>query len=227
MNDRDPFDQLAALRLDVDEAVREAHLGAITAALPPGGSRRARRWPLAVVVATLIAGPVTAIASESSAPGDLLYPLKLIIEPIVAIFDRDVAAHHRVDEVRQLIVRDRDDELIVDSIEEARAELAVVDSPGAEQELDKLVSDWMTDRAARDRLTPSADGASERDADEPVTPGAEHRDRVDGETDGPPRTEPAGDAPRTSVTDPRETTTTTVPLSDRPRDGDGAERPPP
>lgn len=227
MNDRNPFDQLSALRLDVDEEVREAHLGAITAALRSAPSRRARRWPLAVVVATLIAGPVTAIASESAVPGDLLYPVKLIIEPVVAIFDREVAAHHRVDEVRQLIDRDSDDDLIVDSIDEARTELAVVDSPGAERELDRLVSDWMTDRAKRDSRTPAAERPAERGTDEPVGSDVEQRDREDGEIDGPARTDPAADAPRTPVTEPPDTTTTTAPLSDRPRDGDGADRPPP
>ena len=225
MNDRDPFEQLAALRVDVDERVREAHLGAIAAALGSAPSRRSRRWPLAVVVATLVAGPVTAIASESSVPGDFLYPVKLIIEPALAIFDRDVAAGHRVDEVRRLIDRGSANDVIVDSIDEARAELAVIESPEAARELDGLVSDWMRDQAAREDRAPSADAPPESDVDEPKESDLQ-RDRVDHETDGPGRTDPVRDAPTTSVTEPP-ATTTTAPVSDRPRDGDGVDRPPP
>ena len=217
----DPLDQMSALRIEIDGDTREAQLEKIEGALREVGHRRRRRWPLAAVVAALIAGPVAAIASDSAVPGDVLYPVKLIVEPALRLFDTDAVAHNRVDEVRVLIDRVSDEEVIVVSIDAAREELAKTDAPDASRELDRLVADWVTDRATLDRVP-----SDER------PPGSEPNpldDRTDREPPEPVRSDrdsPVTTDPPRGVTPPTSTSTTTA--TDQPRTGDEpGDRPPP
>ena len=217
----DPLDQMSALRIEIDGDTREAQLEKIEGALREVGHRRRRRWPLAAVVAALIAGPVTAIASDSAVPGDVLYPVKLIVEPALRLFDTDAVAHNRVDEVRVLIDRVSDEEVIVVSIDAAREELAKTDAPDASRELDRLVADWVTDRATLDRV-PS-------DERPPGSEPNQRDDRTDREPPEPVRSDrdsPATIEPPRDVTPPTSTSTTTA--TDQPRTGDEpGDRPPP
>ncbi len=220
-NHHDPLDQMSAFRIEIDGPTRDAQLETIDDALREVSRRRRPKWPLAAVVAALIAGPVAAIASDSAVPGDVLYPVKLIVEPALRLFDTDVIARNRVDEVRVLIDRVSDEAVIVVSIDAARAELAETDSPDASRELDRLVTDWVTDRATRD-AAPSDERPS---AIEPNQPD----EQTDREPPAPVRSDrnsPApADAPSDVTTSP---TTSTTTLVDQPRAGDGAgDRPPP
>lgn len=226
-NQNDPLDQLSAFRVEVDGQTRGTHLATIDRALRETSVRRRSKWPLAAVVAAVIAGPVAAIASVSAVPGEALYPVKLIVEPALQLFDTDVVARNRVDEVRVLIERESDEAVIIVSIDVARAELAETDAPDASRELDRLVSDWVSDKAG------SEDPPS--DVRPPTTVPVQRDDQPDrsdptgvpSDRDSPANTEPpTGDVanPPTSSS----STTSTTASTDRPRDGDGAgDRPPP
>ena len=200
MSKHDPLDQLAAFRIEVDDEARSRDLSAVRAEVgrrKPYRAPRRSRWTLGAVVAVLLAGPVAAAASDDAAPGDLLYPIKLATEPIVRLFDRDIVAEHRVEEVAVLVDRDSENEIIEERIAVARDALAETDVPRLEQELDRVVDLWIGDRPE-----PTV-------VDEP-TP-----------TTGPPRDEPTGDpsdrAPEPEPVDPPRATSTTV-VADQPRD---------
>lgn len=219
MSNRDPLDQLAAFRIEVDDEARSRDLSAIGDELrrrPPYRAPGRSRWTLGAVVAVLLAGPVAAGASDDAAPGDLLYPLKLATEPIVQLFDRDTVAEHRVEEVAVLVDRDSEDEVIEERIAIARDALAETDVPRLEQELDRIVDRWIADRPEPmvvDDPTPTTVPPQDES-------GPDLGDRA-------PEPEPL-DTPRTTSTTavsdqagdtqpPDRTTTTTVP----PGDGDG------
>lgn len=226
-NHNDPLDQLSTFQIEVDGPTRDAHLDTIERALREVVVRRRPKWPLAAVVAALIAGPVAAIASDSAVPGDALYPVKLIVEPALRLFDTDVVARNRVDEVRVLIDRVSDEAVIVDSILVARAELAATDAPDASRELDRLVSDWVSDSTDSEdpprEARPPTNAPRQRDETDREAPGTQPRDR-----EVPLNTQPATNDAATSSTSSTSSTTSTTAPTDRPRDGDGAgDRPPP
>lgn len=194
MSTRDPLDQLAAFRIDADDDMRARDLEAIRAELSRTASRPAggrRRWTLGVVVAMILAGPAAAIAGDDALPGDLLYPLKRAAEPVVQLFDRDVVAEHRVEEVAGLVGRNVDEFEIQQRIDIARDALAETDAPLLERELDRIVEEWAGDRSSPTRAV----------TDEPVATTAPPTEPIRDWDDR--RTEPA-------PVDPRESTTTTV-----------------
>ena len=220
MSKRDPLDQFAAFRTEVGEEMRARDLQEIRAELrrnPPEPVGGRRRWALGVVVSLIVAGPAAAVASIDSAPGDLLYPVKRAVEPMLQIFDSDVAVEHRVEEVATLVERQTQDDVIEQRIDIARDALAETDQPLLEQELDRIVDRWVSDRA---RSTPAV-------TDEPVStttaPEEPVRDGADQEVVPPPAdpTEPTTTTQnRPSDTEPSDRPTT----STRPQDG---EEPPP
>lgn len=214
----DPIEQLKSLRLNVDPAVRDQDLAAIDSALAtrpnPG---RSRRWILGVVAATLIVGPVAGLAAEQAVPGDLLYPVKVGLEPVRELFDSNVVADHRVEELDELVTTGAEDEIIDRQVDIARDALVDVDAPQLETRFDRLV-----DRIESERVT----DAPVTDEPEPVTPPGtdappsdEPTDRIDTPvTDGPTTTTETTAAPRDSATT---TEAVTDGAGDRPRDGDG------
>ena len=171
----------------------------------------------------MLAGPTAAVASDASLPGDLLYPMKRAVEPIIRLFDGDVIVEHRVEEVAALIDLERDDVLIRQRIDIARSALAEADAPRLEQELDRIVERWLTDRS-----TPVAtDPPTTTTAPRQVAPSRGEPERV-------PETAPV-DVPDATTSDrpvattdppPPDRTTTTLhrdiddslPSGDRPRD---------
>lgn len=228
MSNRDPLNQLAAFRLEAEDVTRARDLEAIRAELrrhPPVRSKGRRRWTLGVVVAVMLAGPTAAIASDDAVPGDLLYPVKRAVEPIVQLFDRDVAVEHRVEEVAVLVDRDTTERVVEERIDIARDALAENDVPRLRQELDRIVDRWVADQSEPSvtDLTPSTTAPVREDT---------RRDRGERERDDREPTEAtsttvAGDRPadRPSVT----TTTMAAertdgqpaddrPADDRPRD---------
>lgn len=220
---QDALDQLAAFRIDVDAERRARDLAAIRTELsrrPASRSGVRRRWTLGVVVAMMLAGPAAAVAGDTAVPGDLLYPIKRVAEPIVRLFDRDVVAEHRVEEVGVLIDRRSDDAVIEERIEIARLALAETDAPDVEQRLDRLVDRWESDRT--DARPPVTD----------VPPVTTHTSEPTRETIDRPSDSRPDDAATTStpVDQPRDTpppsdrvatTTTTATDSETPpTDGD-------
>lgn len=223
MSDRDPLDQLSSFRVEADEHTRARDLEAIAARLErtaPGPVGRRRRWTLGVVVALTLAGPAAAIAANDALPGDPLYPIKLAAEPIVRLFDRDVVAEHRIEEVAGLVDRATDDVVIQERIDVARDALAETDAPSLERELDRIVDRWTTDRApAIDQPTDRPSPTTEPLRDAPS-------DRRDRPIDTPESTTTTVDRPAATEPAAPDPTTTTVhrdndqrpPADDRPRD---------
>ena len=221
MSKRDPLDQLAAFRIEVDDEARSRDLSAIRDELRRRPQRRSRRsrWTLGAVVAVLLAGPVAAAATVEAAPGDLLYPIKLATEPIVQLFDRDAVAEHRVEEVAVLVDRDTENAIIEERIAVARDALAETDVPRLEQELDRIVDLWIADRPELevvDEPTPTTVPARDEPRRDPSDPAPEP---VPIETPRTTSTAAVADQPR-DTQPPDGTTTTAAP----PDDGD---RPPP
>lgn len=118
------FPELDRIRVTVDDDVRERHLAAIGDAVRSARAPRLRRFRLlAVAVAVVVALPVMALASENAVPGDLLYPIKRVLEPLISVVDRDVEADHRVREAEVLLERDAEPSVIRDHVDRARVVL--------------------------------------------------------------------------------------------------------
>lgn len=212
MTERDPLKQLAAFRVDIDDTTRARDLEAIRTELRRSSAEPSpvrRRWTLGIVVAMILAGPTAAIAGDDALPGDLLYPVKRAVEPFVQLFDRNVVAEHRVEELEGLIDRQTDDFEIEQRIEIARDAVADSDAPLLDRELDRLVDRWVADRPLP---APPV-------VDEPVSttapPSEPLRDQGDRRTEPPPVDPP----PSTTTTLDRarstdRSTTTTVPRDD-------------
>lgn len=227
MSDRDPLEQLTAFRIRPDDERRASDLEAIrreVARRPHAGRGARRRWTLGVVVALMIAGPTAAVAGNDALPGDLLYPVKRAVEPILRLFDGDVVVDHRVAEVAGLVDRRADDSLIEERVDLARRALAVTDAPAAEQRLDSIVDRWEGDRP--DSSPPVTDSAPVTTAT--VEPNRDGADRThDRSTDETSTTSTTSEQPRDAAPPADRSTTTTsadggvdVPPSDgdRPRD---------
>jgi hypothetical protein len=83
-------------------AVRGDASDATLVALPSAGVGRHRRIVASVVAAAVIAPAGLAAASEGSIPGDALYPVKQLSEQVLVLFDSDVIARHRIEEIEAL-----------------------------------------------------------------------------------------------------------------------------
>lgn len=92
-----------------------------------------------MVAAALLLIPLGAWASESSVPGDLLHPIKRFLEPAWALFDDDVRARHRVEELEILIEQQRPPSLIDQQLIDA--EDAVADDPVLLERLEEAKED--------------------------------------------------------------------------------------
>ncbi len=103
----------SAFAIEMGATTKQMHEASIRAALNTVGGIThgtvAPRWRLrvpALIVASLIVLPLgTAIASEDAVPGDLLYAIKRLVDPLRSVLDSDIAAEHRVDELAHLIDR--------------------------------------------------------------------------------------------------------------------------
>lgn len=192
------FVELEQIRLVVDDAVRETHLAGISRALRKArkpGLRRVRL--LAVTAALVLLLPVVALAARNTVPGDVLYPVKLMLEPVVGLFDGDVAIDHRVEEVEELVDRQANVGEIRDQLERARR-VVTPDYPDYEERLDR-VADRLSEREGLATDDPgSADGVDDTEQ--------EPRDVTGNETDG--TTQPGDSAGDEQVDQDRITTTT-------------------
>ena len=210
------FRELERIRLSVGEEVRERHLTAIADELRSARTPRMRRFRLlAVAVALVLALPVLAIAAEDAVPGDALYPIKRMFEPVVSLVDRDVAVDHRVREAEILLERDAEPRIIRDHVDWARV-VVTDEHPEHVARLDVVV----------DHLREHPDRAAETEDTDPVPAEDESAEPSGGDRVQEDRSAPSD----TSVDSDEkihhsESTTTTVPqdTATRPRDerGDG------
>ncbi len=205
------FPELDQIRLSVAENVRDRHLAAIDDAIRSAKAPRLRRFRLLVVAAALIlALPVMALASDDAVPGDLLYPIKIMLEPVVSLVDPDVEVDHRVREAEGLLDRGAEPAVIRDRVERARI-VVTKEHPGHVARLDLIVDRLQRppDDGGGSPVAPdiSDEGASEPEPQDRVR---EHRQR---------EAEPS-DAPVESVDETHDTTTTTADDgTTRPTDG--------
>lgn len=170
------FPQLDQVSLVVDEAVKERHLSVITAEVRAVRKPRFRRFRmLAVATALLLLLPVIALAAEDAVPGDALYPVKRLFEPIAGMFDRDIEVDHRVEEVEILHGRAVDVDLIWEQIDRARDVIIDPDSDHAER-LRRVVDELeasddgdrrATDSAANDTREDTVQSTTEEPGDSP------------------------------------------------------------
>ncbi len=194
------FPELEAIRTEMSEETVEAHFRAIadalgsTAAVPrPSRWRSWRRWLAGLLIGAGVLVPTAAIASDSAVPGDALYSVKKLLEPLVSILDDDVVAEHRIEEAESLVARGGDQQTIFELIDEATDALGDRDSPGLRMRLDAL-TDRVTDRPTpRDEspepiATPTARPAPEPIATPTARPAPEPTPGADAE---PPRSDGA------------------------------------
>ncbi len=91
-------------------------------------TRTRRRVVASIIAAAMIAPAGLAAASETSVPGDPLYPVKQLSEKVLVLFDEDVIARHRVEEIESLEDRGTNDPSLVES---ARLALSALGSDHA------------------------------------------------------------------------------------------------
>ena len=206
------FPELQTLRIELSDEVRDAQFAAIVAALeiapehvesPLQRARSTwRRWAVTAAALSTALVPVAAVASESAIPGDLLYPIKRTVERVQLIFDRDIEAEHRVDELVRMVVDIPD--VDVDVIEAHLAEtLAVLDATSDRADLVERVHDAIERFRPNDRIAPATGQApvepTRREEQSDVVSTTSPADRpTDVPTD---RTEPVSDDPVTTPVD--------------------------
>jgi hypothetical protein len=120
------FPELASIHLTVSPAARDRHLRAIAERLSRSGPRRSRRL-LAVALAATLVIPVAAAAAEDAMPGEALYLVKRALEPVRELFEDDVAAVNRVEELETLLDRRALPQVIDRQLLEAQEAVAPTD----------------------------------------------------------------------------------------------------
>ncbi|MCL1592747.1 MAG: hypothetical protein M3132_00165 [Actinomycetia bacterium] len=223
-----------AFAINVSDAAASRHQANISEAIRSVdvvAPSRIPRWRMrvpALVAATVVVLPIgAALAAESATPGDVLYPVKRIVEPAVAIFNEDIIAAHRVDELARIVGDPVEFDRIPAAVSDARDAVSTL-PPGHELRTEfRAIADRVGRRNAQDRPTTDV-------------PQDEDRSPVDGQSRPaepyvPPAPDPTedgrrgdGDVPHTSVPDttvPGTTDTTVVRHDVPPATSD--TRPPP
>jgi hypothetical protein len=127
--------QAASEAMGLSDSAQARHLEAISAALSDGtedgtvidlsgaGAVRRRRFVASVIAAAVIAPTGLAAASEGSVPGEALYSVKQLSERVLVLFDSDVIARHRIEEIEALDGAGRFDPKLYDGARAALTEL--------------------------------------------------------------------------------------------------------
>jgi hypothetical protein len=185
------MNRLEVFQIEVAPEVRQRHQREISAKVA-SAPRRRRGFGLVLVGAMLLV-PLAAVAAEDSLPGELLYPVKRILEPVRSLFDEAVFADHRVDELEILVARRTPRAEMARTVREAEEAVASQERPDLRQRLEELV----------DRI--------EREAQvEPTTSTTDTTPPVDTSTTRPPET-------TTTTAPPSTDSATTVPTRDSTR----------
>ena len=215
------FPEFQALRIELSDEVRDAQFVAIVAALessPPQPETLVkrvksawRRWLVTAAAVGTALVPVAAVASDSAVPGDLLYPIKRSVERVLLVFDRDIDAEHRVDELETLVDGDADVVVVERHIAET---LDVLGDTSDRVDLVDRVDDALA-RFRTDRIPETADDSiieppdTNQQSDEGTTttiagdrPADEPADRIlpDDNPDAETTTTDAGTADPTTTT---------------------------
>ncbi len=195
-------------------ALHEAAISEALVAVDVPAPTKLSRWRLrvpALVAAAMDVAPVgAAVAADNANPGDVLYPVKLIVEPIVSIFDTDIVATHRVEELVYIMDQPAEIDRLPAAVSDARG--AVSDLPldhALRNELDAItdrvvvhqVDDVPSTDVTVDRVSPNEDAPADGDSDIVV-----------------PTDERPSDSVSTTTTEPDEVehTTTTRGTDERP-----------
>ncbi len=219
------FPELRELEITVSDETRDRQWVAIQQAIaavpevhPFPLRRRVALWAAAVFTVGLPAG---AVAAEDSIPGDLLYPVKLAVEPVRALFDSDVIAVHRVEELEEIVELDASPAEVDRALERADDATESVTSPELTQRVER-VRQMLRDRRADvgdvtdrpvDRQPPAGDEAGTTTAPEDDRSTTTTVGDQPATTDDPPRDSDSGP----STTQTRDGTTSTS----GPRDDSG------
>ncbi|GMR02084.1 MAG: hypothetical protein BMS9Abin20_0410 [Acidimicrobiia bacterium] len=172
------------------------------------------RWRLripALVAAAMVVAPVgAAVAADNANPGDVLYPVKRIVEPIVSIFDSDVVASHRVEELAHIVDEPAEIDRIPSAVSDARDAISDLPPDHALRGEFDLITDRVPDHRIVDQ--PVTDVISDEVPPKDDVPGDDGSDVVT-----PPDERPT-DRATTSTTEPEivEHTTTTQGSAERP-----------
>ena len=205
-----------AFTVEMSAATKQVHEASIGDALATVGGTLVGvptpRWRMrvpALAAALLIVLPVgTAFASEGAVPGDLLYPVKRLVEPIRSVVDSDVVAQHRVDELARLLDVPDEAHRLMDAVTDARD--AVGDLP-PDHDL-RATFDRLTDRVT-DAAPVDVPSHGDAESDHPQTVTPSDRPSTDAPHDDSQETDrPGTDAPADGTHD--DATTTEPPTDD-------------
>ena len=181
MSPRDPFDELKQARVSINpvsDETRDAHLLAIAGELAsrtvvPLRQRAstALRWAAAALVILGVLVPSAVVVAADSLPGDLLYSVKRAAEPLLAVFDDEVVARHRIDEVVSLRDQERPSDRALEDATRAVDDLPL-DSPLRNQLTDLSATATTTTNeppVARTTTLPSTTLVSDEPTDRTTT----------------------------------------------------------
>jgi len=206
-----------AFTITVDASTSARHHAAIADAIrtvgvpPPATPARWRMRIPALVAAAMAVAPVgAAVAAENTNPGDLLYPVKRIVEPIRSIFDSDIAATHRIEELARIVDSPADIDRIPIAVSDARDALFDLPPDSSLRDEFMMITDRVRDHFGSD--TPLHDEVSDD-----VRP-MDEAPQDDGSKDVAPSDErpDEGEVTDTTVTEPGEHPTTTQVRDQRP-----------
>ena len=115
--------RLSGLRLDNTPEASNRHIAEIvreikspSAAALPRRTGSIRRIGLAIAASAILLVPVAALAADSAVPGELLYTVKRTTEQVHSLFDSDVQARHRVEEIEVLLERGADPAFVMERV---------------------------------------------------------------------------------------------------------------
>ncbi len=207
----DVEDRLRALRVEISNETREAHLLQVRRELARHRSRSMpRRRVVAALVGALLVLQVGVVwAAEDALPGDPLYGVKVAYEAPRSLFDPDVRLRHRLEEAERL--RDSSPAVTDDLVRDATDLTTPKTDTDLRRRLDGLRD---RDRTAPPTTQPRPD-VTAPPSDRASTTTEAVRDRPGPTTTSEAARDGAGSATTTTAGRQRdEATTTTAPAGD-------------
>jgi hypothetical protein len=184
MNDEQLTQRIRAASeaIEMSDRAQAGHLEAISAALsdtdavPLSSARSTRRRPViaSIVAVAMLAPAGLAAASEDSVPGDSLYGVKQLSEKVLVLFDSDIVARHRIEEIEALEDAGRIEPRLYEDAREALSEL------GEDHPLWERLSAPTAAPADEDEADSSPDDDDDRSQAGPIAPARLALDLPDG-----------------------------------------------